>query len=375
MRARCSFTSSPGGAYTCTTESTSAYMNFCTSDAWKCPGSSVLSRKRGDMTGVTPSVSVAMAAMRIPIRRMAPRLRELRRKARCTIGSALGAGEHRVRLRVVHESLSLGVPGKGTPELHGDPAQDAGGVATMRYGCRRQRLLTRLYALEPVAVMREAVRQLHRDAAWIEEARVARIERLERSRRGRWIARGCRLGIARHEDPSVVADEANAIRQLVRHGHDDVPRIRELHVIRAMHVPDLVRGELATPFDPAGPRMLQIHAPVRRVEMMGAPPGDHAEAIGVVAKPAGPRVHVGISGGVRLLRVHPLLGVIDLRRRPDPHVVVQVRRDGLRRIVRCRGIGGQADLHATQCANASAGNEFPPLPELLVRSPSARLCS
>ena len=33
IRFRCSATSSPAGANTCTTESTSSYLNFCTSDA------------------------------------------------------------------------------------------------------------------------------------------------------------------------------------------------------------------------------------------------------------------------------------------------------------------------------------------------------
>src|SRR5260221_5997799 len=262
-----------------------------------------MSRKRGDTVLLTPSARVASAAMatiRIPIR-IALRLRQLRREPRRTIGGTLGAGEHRVRFCVLGELFASGVPGGRTGELHGDPTEDARRIAAMCYRRGRERLLTRLQALEPVAVMRKAVRQLHGDTARIEEARVARIERLERRRRGRWITRGCRLSVARHENPSVVADEANAIRQLVRYGHDDVSGIRELHVIRAVHVPDLVRGELAAPLDPAGPRVLQIHAPVRRIEVMGAPTRDHAEAIGVVAQPAGPRVYVGVSCGVRLL--------------------------------------------------------------------------
>src|SRR5260221_1633582 len=159
-----------------------------------------MSRKRGDTALLTPSPRVAsatMATIRIPIR-MALRLRQLRREPHRTIRGTLGAGEHRVRLGVVHESFGPGVPGERTGELHGDPTEDARRIAAMCDRRGRERLLTRLHALEPVAVMRKAVRQLHGDTARIEEARVARIQRLERRPRGRWITLSCRLSVARH---------------------------------------------------------------------------------------------------------------------------------------------------------------------------------
>src|SRR5690606_35453546 len=42
IRSTCNCTSGPSGAYTCTTESTPSYMDFCTNAAWKCPGSNVI---------------------------------------------------------------------------------------------------------------------------------------------------------------------------------------------------------------------------------------------------------------------------------------------------------------------------------------------
>ena len=66
--------------------------------------------------------------------------------------------------------------------------------------------------------------------------------------------------------------------------------------------------------------MLDVHSPVRRVEVMRTPSGDHAERVVLVAQPTGTGVDVGTIRPA-LLRVHPLLGVVDLGRGSQPEVV------------------------------------------------------
>jgi hypothetical protein len=76
---------------------------------------------------------------------------------------------------------------------------------------------------------------------------------------------------------------------------------------------------------------------MRDIEMMRAPSGDHPEAIGIVPEPAR-------TGTNAILGMHPLLGMVDLRRGPEPHVIVWVGRDRLLRIVRLGRFNRQTDL-------------------------------
>src|SRR5437763_3347931 len=120
-------------------------MNFCTSEAWKCPGSSVSRRKRAESACAAPCCDAccaeagaiartraAVAANDASRRAWGVRfIRELSglgvdtREAQRTVRRALRAGEHGVGLGVVHEALGLRVPGEGTVQLHRDPAHDA----------------------------------------------------------------------------------------------------------------------------------------------------------------------------------------------------------------------------------------------------------
>ena len=58
-----------------------------------------------------------------------------------TILPALRPRQHGIRLRIVHETLGLRIPRQRPLELHGDPAEDAGGVAPVRNRrrCERRR--------------------------------------------------------------------------------------------------------------------------------------------------------------------------------------------------------------------------------------------
>src|SRR4051812_34729152 len=109
-------------------------MNFCTSPAWKWPGSSVMKRKRGCAAadaGMTPATAAQESATAVRRRKdMATSVRllrvaELRGEAHRAVALALGARQHRVRLGVVHEPLRLRVPRERAVQLHADPAHDA----------------------------------------------------------------------------------------------------------------------------------------------------------------------------------------------------------------------------------------------------------
>ena len=142
-----------------------------------------------------------------------------------------------------------------------------------------------------------------------------------------------------------------------------------------MHIPDLVGGKLALALDPARAGELHVHAPVRRVKVVRAPTGDHAETVVLVAQPAGARADVRASIAAEALRMYPLFGVVGLRCRAEPHLVIECRGYRLRRIVGRRRVDRQPDLDAPQIADASAANELHALPELLVGAPRALLAS
>src|SRR5215207_1922539 len=169
MRARCCARSSPPAEYTCTTLSTSGYMNFCTSEAWKCPGSSVSRRKRAESARGVACCATCCAEAGTVMTASAARAETARRRAwsdGCMLSGgglvlgepdravrrALWAREECVGLGVVHEALGLRVPGERPVELHRRPAQDARRVAAVHDRRRRERLPPRLHALEPILV-------------------------------------------------------------------------------------------------------------------------------------------------------------------------------------------------------------------------------
>ena len=86
--------------------------------------------------------------------------------------------------------------------------EQAGGAGAVRDFDRRDRLLPRLDALQPVAVMLLALVQvdLVRADHRRDDLRVARRQRLAVLQLRDRIARGHRLVAARHEDPAVGAD-------------------------------------------------------------------------------------------------------------------------------------------------------------------------
>ena len=139
-------------------------------------------------------------------------------------------------------------------------------------------------------------------------------------------------------------------------------------MVGPVNVPDFVGGELALALNAHRTGELGVHAPVRGVEVVRAPAGDHAEAVGLVAQPAGP---VGLVG----LRVDAGLGVIGLLGRAEPHVVVEVGGHGLLGGVGLRGVGGQADLDALEPADTPAADKLARLAELLRGVPRALLAA
>ena len=241
-------------------------MNFCTSAAWKCPGSSVIRRTDGassSLDGLPADAAGHVSRQIASGRHHAAAMRFECRHAFASRIAPYGARSGRDSIALASASFTnrsvFASHVERPAELHRDPAHDARGVAAMRDRRRRERRLARLHALEPVLVMRGLLRQLHRHAVRIEQFRIAGVERLQAIG-----ARGCgslevaAVRFARNKNPAFVADELDAVRKLVRHGHENVARIRQLDVVSAVHVPDLVRREFALAFDPARAREFEF---------------------------------------------------------------------------------------------------------------------
>ena len=216
-----------------------------------------------------------------------------------------------------------------------------------------------LHALQPVQVVFGPVRQDRLHPRRMDQRGSARVQRPQpAARHGRVTGR---LTDARAEDPALVPDEAQAVRELVRDNHAHVARVGELDAIGPVHVPDLVGRELRASLDAAGPAELAIERPVQDVVVVRAPAGDHPEAVGVVPQPARPVVSV--------FRMHPLLAVRLFRGAAQPAAEVEVGRDRLDRGIRGGGIDRQPDLDPPEAADAAAADEFARPAELPVITP------
>ena len=135
------------------------------------------------------------------------------------------------------------------------------------------------------------------------------------------LGRGIAAAAAADEDPAVGALEAHAVGEVVVNDHGRAVGVFRLDVVGAVDVPQALLGELGLAFDLDRPGHFGAHAPVGDIHVVRAPAGDHAQAVGVNAQPAGP-----VRDAV--LRMHAVLGVGRLRRAAQPHLVVQVGRDG-----------------------------------------------
>src|SRR5687768_13441847 len=155
-------------------------MNFCTRAAWKWPGSRVtictlcLSSRAvaawsSDAVAAMGAVSTAARTAAVSFHRFLIRPASCLRECQRAVRRAFIPREHGIGLGIVPEPAGLVVPLEGTPEFHGDPADDAGGVAVVAHACRRERRLARLDALQPVQVMRLAHGQLHGQAIGIQK--------------------------------------------------------------------------------------------------------------------------------------------------------------------------------------------------------------
>ena len=130
--------------------------------------------------------------------------------------------------------------------------------------------LTRFHALEPVEVVLFAPRQRDFDPCGIEELVVARVEGTQPAARNRRVLRG--HAPARHEDPTIISDEFEAVRKLVGNDRPYAMRIGEFHVICAMDVPDFVFWKFRPAFDPARTAELDVERPMQNIVVMRAPP-------------------------------------------------------------------------------------------------------
>src|SRR3569833_1015572 len=90
------------------------------------------------------------------------------------------AREQRIRTGIIDKRFCARIPGYRASQLHGDPADDAGGPAAMGDPRRSDGLLARADAVEPVLVVLRAAWQLHLQTLWREQALVTGIQRRQR---------------------------------------------------------------------------------------------------------------------------------------------------------------------------------------------------
>ena len=122
-------------------------------------------------------------------------------------------------------------------------------------------------------------------------------------------------------------------------------------MIGAVDVPEALLGELGFRLKFYWPGELSAHAPVPDIHVMRAPAGDHPEAVGFNAQPAG-----AVADAV--LRVYAVFGVGFLRRAAEPHVVVQIGRHGHFPRVAAGRVHREADLDGVQLADAAVADQF-----------------
>src|ERR1017187_798079 len=137
----------------------------------------------------------------------------------------------------------------------------------------------------------------------------------------RRIARGYRLIAARDEDPSLGSVKLDAVGKVSRDVHGHAICINRVGQEFAMDVPESMRGELRrTPYLNR-PGVLGIHPPVSAVHMVRSPPRDHSRSKLLAPQPPRPIEPT--------LRMHAHLRVVNLRRRSQPCIVVQVFGTGI----------------------------------------------
>src|SRR5205823_787411 len=96
------------------------------------------------------------------------------------------------------------------------------------------------------------------------------------------------LVAAGDEDPALVPDELDAVREVAAHDHVHAVCVEGLRTEGPVHVPEALLRELgrAPDLDGAGP--LGVHGPVRAVDVVRAPARDHPRPELLAAEPARP---------------------------------------------------------------------------------------
>ncbi len=190
---------------------------------------------------------------------------------------------------VALHGLGFWIPEDTMLRLHGDPVQQTGGAGAMPdLGCRHGRF-ARVNAIEPIAMLIVGCVDLPLRRAYhrIENFGIAGAKWKDRLCRS---AEGCSRrgpGVAADKDPAFVADPLDAVFKIAGDGHDHAVGVAAVGFKGAVHVPEALGGELSLAPDFDGAGELGVHAPVRGVDMMRAPAGDHACAELLHAQPSG----------------------------------------------------------------------------------------
>src|SRR6185503_11732700 len=145
----------------------------------------------------------------------------------------------------------------------------------------------------------------------LDDPGIAGIQRLSVLQLRHRIARRHRLVAARHEDPSFASLEPDAVRKIAADDHADAVRIQRFSLEWAMNIPESTLGKFSRTPDLDRTRVFRVHPPVRAVDVMRSPAGDHPRAELLASQPSRPVV--------TSLGMYAFLGVGHDGRRAKPH--------------------------------------------------------
>src|SRR6266567_2410188 len=274
------------------------------------------------------------------------------------VRSTLGTRDHTVRMVVVFEALLYGIPVQLAFEHNVHVVDEARGAGAVSKLGGRDGLFAADDALQPVAVLLLAFVELDLVGTddRLDDRAIAGGERGIVVELGHGIALGDLLVAARNENPALRSIELDPVGIVAADAHTHAVRIQRFSLEGTVHVPQAVFGELRGSPDFNGAGVLGVHPPMRAVDVVSAPSGNHARAELAAAQPS--------RSAVSLLRMDAINGVVDERCLPEPHLVIETVGNSHWRLVATRRVARQADLDALQIADASVAHQLRSIAEL-----------
>ena len=167
------------------------------------------------------------------------------------------------------------------------------------------------------------------------------------------------------EDPAVVADEADTVRITIRPRdfHFRPAGVGEGDAQFPVDVPEAPFGIFRRTFDAHGAALAGVQRPLRDIEVVRPPVGDHPEVVTLHGHPAG--TGKDVRRPVLALRVGTEFAIVGEGGAPLPCVPVERFGDGLAQgqVARFGGVRRQPDFDGTDLSESSVADVFDGLPE------------